>query len=229
MKDKTIAIVLSGGKGKRMGASVNKQYLLLEGKPILYYSLKAFDESDVDEIVVVSGKNDIDYVQHEIVDKYSIKKVTKIVAGGKERYNSVYNALISLADADYVLIHDGARPFIQKTVINECVNEVKLCKACVVGMPVKDTIKILDDEGFVLSTPKRSNVWQVQTPQCFAYSIVKNAYDRAINSGRDDITDDSMVVETEGTHKIKLIMGGYSNIKITTPEDLIIGKELLGK
>lgn len=227
MGEKVTAIVLSGGKGKRMGASVSKQYLLLKDKPILYYSLKAFDESDVDEIVLVVGKEDFEFVKEEIVNKYQIKKVTSIVEGGAERYNSVYNGLCeierSTSKTDYVLVHDGARPFIEVETINKVIDVVKDVKACVVGMPVKDTIKISDADGNVSKTPDRKMVWQIQTPQAFEYSILKNGYDCIINSGCKNITDDSMVVESTSKVKIKLLEGGYSNIKITTPEDLEIG------
>lgn len=229
MKDKTVAIVLSGGKGKRMGTSVSKQYLLLEDKPILYYSLKAFDNSNIDEIIIVAGKDDIEFVTTQIVNKYNIKKVTKFVAGGKERYNSVYNGLCSIDDANYVLIHDGARPFIETELINKCIDTVKKEKACIVGMPVKDTIKIVDKDTYVKNTPSRSTVWQIQTPQCFEYSLIKSAYESIIASEREDITDDSMVMEAYECCKIKVLEGSYTNIKITTPEDILVGKTILKK
>ncbi|MBQ1193127.1 MAG: 2-C-methyl-D-erythritol 4-phosphate cytidylyltransferase [Lachnospiraceae bacterium] len=235
MDEKIIAVVLSGGKGKRMGTSVSKQYLLLNDKPILYYSLKAFDKSSVDEIVLVVGSEDKRYVSEEIVKKYNIRKVSHIVDGGKERYNSVYNALEciekncskELKINKYVLIHDGARPFITPEIINRTIEEVKRSNACIVGMKVKDTIKLSDEENCVSATPDRNYVWQVQTPQAFEFNLIKKCYDRVIKENNTTITDDSMVVELSSDIKIKLIEGSYTNIKITTPEDINIGKSIL--
>ena len=166
-KDKITAIVLAAGQGKRMNSEIAKQYLMLNDKPILYYSLKTFEESLVDDIILVVGSDDIDYVRKEIVEKYDFKKISQIIEGGKERYNSVYNALLSITETNYVLIHDGARPFVTNELIDRVVKNVINLKACVVGMPAKDTIKIADEDGFVYETPSRAKLWMIQTPQAF--------------------------------------------------------------
>ena len=234
MDRKIYAIILSGGKGKRMGSSISKQYMMLNDRPILYYSLDSFEKSDVDEVVVVVGKNDKEYVKSEIVDKYNFKKVKIIKEGGAERYNSVYNGLMAIDDQmnvninnTYVLIHDGARPFISVEIINKTIYEVMKDNAVVVGVPVKDTIKIVNNLNDIVDTPDRSMLWQVQTPQAFLLPKIKAAYKKAIESERKDLTDDSMVMETFGGHTVKMIMGDYNNIKITTPEDLIFGSAIL--
>lgn len=233
---KVVCIMLAGGKGKRMDTDVSKQYLLLEGKPVLFYSLKAF-EPYVDEIVIVAAKGEEQYCQAQIVDKYGINKVTSVVTGGAERYLSVYEGLkaVSYGNADeleaeekYVLIHDGARPFIEGRVIENVINKVKECKACIAAVPSKDTVKIGNECGLVEDTPDRNKVWLVQTPQAFEYGAIFNAYEKAIRSKRTDITDDSMVMEEFGDHSIHFVMGAYDNIKLTTPEDLIYGTAIIG-
>ncbi|MBR5127226.1 MAG: 2-C-methyl-D-erythritol 4-phosphate cytidylyltransferase, partial [Roseburia sp.] len=175
---KTTAIVLAAGAGKRMNSKVQKQYLLLKEKPVLYYSLKAFEESQVEDIILVVGAGEIEYCQKEIIEKYGIQKVRAIVAGGKERYHSVYEGLKAAGQTDYVLIHDGARPFVSQAIIERTIAAVSEYKACVVGMPVKDTIKIADEAGYAKETPNRSRVWMVQTPQAFSYSLIYDAYTR---------------------------------------------------
>lgn len=226
---KTAAIILSAGKGTRMKTDISKQYISVNGYPVLYYSLKAFEESNVDEIIIVVGKDDIGYVKKEIVDKYSVKKVKNIVAGGKERYNSVINGLEEVADCENVLVHDGARPLIQCSVINKMIEEVSKGKSCIAAMPVKDTIKISDGDGFVQYTPPRNHVWQIQTPQAFKTEVLKKAYYDMSLAGDNTVTDDSMVVERYTSEKIELIEADYSNIKITTPEDLVFMEQYLVK
>ena len=220
---KNVAIVLAAGQGKRMNSKVQKQFLLIKEKPVLYYTLNAFEKSDlITEIILVTGKDEIEYCQEEIVKKYDFKKVCKIVAGGKERYHSVYNGIQAIEQAEYVFIHDGARPFVDEAVISRVCEAVVEYKACVVGMPVKDTIKIADEEGFAEQTPDRRKVWQIQTPQTFEYQLIKNAYEKLMEEEPEGITDDAMVVETMTDHKVKLVEGSYRNLKITTPEDLQI-------
>ena len=226
---KTTAIVLAAGSGKRMNSKVHKQYLLLEEKPVLYYSLKAFEDSRVDQIVLVVGAGEIEYCKKEIVEQYSISKVCAIVEGGKERYNSVYEGLKVTGECDFVLIHDGARPFLTQEIIERTLLNVEQYHACVVGMPVKDTIKIVDEDGFAKATPDRSAVWQVQTPQAFSYELVFDAYTRMLEANEVGITDDAMVVERMTDYKVKLIEGSYRNIKITTPEDLLVAEAYLKK
>jgi len=226
---KTTAIVLAAGSGKRMNSKVHKQYLLLKGKPVLYYSLKAFEDSRVEDIILVVGVGEIEFCRKEIVERYGFEKVCAIVEGGKERYHSVYEGLKAAGRTDYVLIHDGARPFVTREIIERTMATVCECKACVVGMPVKDTIKIVDEGGFAKETPNRSNVWQVQTPQAFSYSLIFDAYAKLLAKEDATITDDAMVIERMTDYKVKLIEGSYQNIKITTPEDLAVAEAYLAK
>jgi len=232
MKNKVIAIVLAGGKGKRMGASVSKQYLLIEDKPVLYYSLKAFEASNVDEIVIVAEKGTTEFCRTNIVEKFNIRKVSSIIEGGAERYNSVHNGLKAITNADkesYVLIHDGARALISVEVINKTIEEIKNKKAVVVGVPVKDTIKVVDENGLVVDTPKRELLWQIQTPQGFLYEEILAAYNKVISDNVQGITDDSMVMEYSHIRNVSVIMGEYENIKITTPDDLIYATNVIKK
>lgn len=224
---KTAAIVLAAGQGKRMNSTIHKQYLLLDSKPVLYYSLYAFEHSEVDIVVLVTGKGEVPYCQQEIVQKFGFQKVVTITEGGKERCHSVYEGLKVLpADTEYVLIHDGARPFVTERIIMDTIEAVRKYKACVVGMPVKDTIKITDSSQFAVHTPDRQSVWAVQTPQAFSYEIVWNAY-TALMADEIPVTDDAMVVETFLHYPVKLIKGTYENIKITTPEDLLAAEAFL--
>lgn len=221
---KSTAIILAAGKGKRMQSDVPKQYLLLEGHPILFYSIRAFEESFIDEIILVTGKDEVEYCKKEIVARYGFQKVKKVVAGGRERYHSVYEGLKAIDNTDYVYIHDGARPFVTNEILERVRKEVEQYKACVVGMTVKDTIKIAGKDNIVKDTPNRNMVWQIQTPQTFSYALVKEAYDKLMKNEDDSITDDAMVVEKMLQYPIKLVEGSYENIKITTPEDLKIGR-----
>lgn len=228
-KVKCTAIVLAAGQGKRMGTKIQKQYLELDGKPVLYYSLRAFEDSKlIDEIVLVVGANQKEYCEKEIVFKYNFQKVKTIVEGGAERYHSVSNGLQEV-DEGYVFIHDGARPFVNEEILQRVYDEVIVNKACVVGMPVKDTVKIADANGFADITPDRNLLWQVQTPQVFEVSLIKEAYKKLMESDTIKVTDDAMVVEQMLGDKVKLVMGSYENIKITTPDDLKIAENFLRK
>ena len=239
---KRTAIVLSAGSGKRMNTETKKQYLLIKDKPIIYYSLDTFQQSSIiDEIVLVASADDMSFVKEEIVDKYGFTKVSHIVSGGKERYNSVYNGLMCCKDSEYVFIHDGARPFITEEILKRTMGVLEEYGSAVVGMPVKDTIKIVDEDNVVLDTPNRKTVWQVQTPQCFKADIVIPAYQKLIdeeNSGEllkrgIQVTDDAMVVETfyseemSDNFSVRLVEGSYENIKITTPDDLKVAEVFL--
>lgn len=230
---KTTAIVLAAGSGKRMGTDVKKQFLLLKDKPILYYSLKVFEESFIDEVILVLSAEDMDFVRDNIIKKYGFLKVKSIVEGGKERYNSVLNALNACKECDYVFIHDGARPFVDNDMLLRARDAVMQFDACVVGVKSKDTVKISDEEGFVSITPNRETVWNIQTPQVFRFDLIKEAYNDVISKEQEykdkgiNITDDAMVLETYNGHRVKLVEGSYENIKVTTPSDLAIGTLLL--
>ncbi len=230
------AIVLAGGRGRRMGLAVAKQYLLLGGRPMLCYSLDVFERFDrIDDIVLVVGKGQIPYCRDEIVEKYGFGKVCSIVEGGAERYHSVWAGLqaVQKRKADYVFIHDGARPLISQEILARAYEEVQRSRACVVGMPVKDTIKLADERGYIDMTPKRSRVWQIQTPQVFETELIFRAYQEVIENEAKLleqgvlITDDAMVVENVCQCPVKLVEGSYQNIKITTVEDLKIAEAFL--
>lgn len=227
-KEKNVVILLAAGQGKRMNSDVPKQYLLLGGRPVLFYALKAFQQAEcIDEIILVVGNGQIDYCQNEIVDKYDFTKVSKVIEGGAERYLSVYCGIKEAMNADNIFVHDGARPFIEETTIERALEGVRKWEACVVGVPVKDTIKIVDECGFAEHTPDRSFVWAVQTPQVFKREILVEAYQKLMTLSEVQVTDDAMVVEQMLNKKVKLVEGSYKNIKITTPEDLIIGEQYL--
>jgi len=233
-KYKTAAIVLAGGKGSRMGSDIPKQYMKVCGYPIIYYSLKVFQDSFVDEIILVCGEGDEEYCRKEIVEAYGFNKVTAIVAGGAQRYHSVANGLRAIGECDIVFIHDGARPFITEEILDRAFADTISCKATVVAVPAKDTVKIADDEGCSEYTPNRNTVWLVQTPQTFDFTQIRDAYEKCITEEETlkekgiSITDDAMVMEQFGSSKVKFVMGSYKNIKITTPEDMLVAKVYLG-
>ncbi|NLK27422.1 MAG: 2-C-methyl-D-erythritol 4-phosphate cytidylyltransferase [Clostridiales bacterium] len=229
-KSKVTAIVLAAGKGKRMNSSLAKQFLMLHQRPILYYSLKAFEESSVDEIVLVTGEDQVVYCRENIVKQYKIGKVSQIIVGGSERYDSVYKALLAVEKSDYVLIHDGARPFISKDLIENVILQVKTHRACILGTPVKETIKVINTDGYIAASPDRSTLWNAQTPQAFEYETIKKAYtifNQDKDRDRNKMTDDAMIYETYLNQPVKMLLGDYRNIKITTPEDLAIAEALI--
>lgn len=227
---KCTAIVLAAGQGKRMGTEIQKQFLMLNGKPVLYYSLQCFQRTEcIEDVILVTARESVEYCRREIVEKYNLTKVTKIVPGGKERYDSVYEGLKACENTKHVFIHDGARPFITPEILERAREAVISHGACVVGMPAKDTIKVADEHGFVDSTPDRRSIWMVQTPQVFDYNLILEAHNSIRKGAMEHITDDAMVVETATQNSVKLVQGSYENIKITTPEDLLIAEVFLKK
>ena len=226
--NKITAIVLSAGSGSRMKSKTKKQFMEIKGKPVIWYSLFEFEKSRVDEIILVTGKEDIDYCKKEIVEKYNLKKIKNVVAGGSERYESVYNGLKEVT-GNIVLIHDGARPLINNEIIERSIEGTIKSDACVVGVPVKDTIKRANKEGYIIDTPNRSELWITQTPQSFKTDLVKMAYKKMkeeLEKGKTtlNITDDAMVVEEFTTNQVRFVQGDYKNIKVTTPEDIDIAE-----
>ena len=230
---KTVAIVLAAGSGSRMNADVKKQFLELAGKPILYYSLNAFQNSFIDEIILVTSKEDIEFCKNEIVKKYDFNKVRCIVEGGRERYHSVMHGLKMIPSCDYVYVHDAARPLVDEEMLERLKAGVEEFGSAVAAVETKDTIKIVDNENYVISTPSRNTVWIIQTPQVFKFSTITDAYERLrmrlqnISAEDIHITDDAMVVENFTNSKVKLIKGSYKNIKITTPEDMLVAERFL--
>ena len=226
--NKITAIVLAAGSGSRMKSKTKKQFMEIKGKPVIWYSLFEFEKSRVDEIILVTGKEDIDYCKKEIVEKYNLKKIKNVVAGGSERYESVYNGLKEVT-GNIVLIHDGARPLINNEIIERSIEGTIKSDACVVGVPVKDTIKRANKEGYIIDTPNRSELWITQTPQSFKTDLVKMAYKKMreeLEKGNTtlNITDDAMVVEEFTTNQVRFVQGDYKNIKVTTPEDIDIAE-----
>ena len=219
-------VIVAAGTGSRMNMGINKQFIKLEGKEVIVYTIEKFyNNHNIDDIVVVVKESEAEFFKKEIIEKYNFENI-KIAYGGKERQDSVYNGLKLLDEkCDVVLIHDGARPFVSNKTIDTCIEEAKEHKAIVVGVPVKDTIKVIDDSNNIVDTPNRSVLWAVQTPQTFDYNILLNAYEDAFESGFYG-TDDATLVERIG-HKVKMVEGSYNNIKITTKEDLNIGSQIL--
>ena len=234
MSERNTAIVLAAGQGKRMHSKVQKQFLEIQGYPVLYYSLRCFQESPlIQDIILVTGEESISYCKEEIVQKYGFTKVSAVIPGGKERYDSVYAGLCACKDCRYVLIHDGARPMISAEDIEKSMQMVEQEDACVLATPVKDTIKIVK-KGYVTDTPDRDTLWAMQTPQSFSTELLRNAYIQLETKQKKEkivpnITDDAMIVEYMTGHKIRIIPGNYANIKITTPEDLAIAEMFLKK
>ena len=219
-------VIVAAGTGSRMNMGINKQFIKLEGKEIIAYTIEKFyNNSNIEDIVVVVKEDESEFFKKEILDKYNFKNV-KIAYGGKERQDSVYNGLKLLDEkCDVVLIHDGARPFVSDKIIDKSIEEAKEHKAIVVGVPVKDTIKVIDNDKNIVDTPNRSVLWAVQTPQTFDYNILIDAYKDAFKKKYYG-TDDAMLVERIG-YKVKMLEGSYNNIKITTQEDLNIGSQIL--
>lgn len=260
-----VAIVLAGGSGSRMNSRVAKQYMKIDGKEIIYYCLDTFQKNEhITDIVLVARNEDLDYCKNEIVDKYGFHKIKKVVAGGKERFDSVYQGLLATAEIfsendfnaakQIVMIHDGARPFVTAEMIDASVKCVTEVGACTVGVPVKDTIKVVDNNLDSIETPDRRFLYQIQTPQTFFFELIMEAYEKMYSdydkknvsdvklnneqlteqgdlSGAKtvSITDDTMLVEMYMGVRARVISGSYENIKITTPEDIDIAEIFMKK
>ncbi len=215
-------IIPAAGIGKRMQTAygeTRKQFILIHDKPVLYYTLRPFQESEwVDDIIVVCEKEWIEFVEKEIIKRYKFNKVIKIVEGGAHRQDSVYNGLKAIGRADIVLVHDGVRPVISGSKIIEVIKAAIDHNAAILAVKVKDTMKKQDSDGFVAQTLNRDQLWNVQTPQCFEYQLLIHAFEKAYQEGFYG-TDESMLVERLGVN-VKIVEGDYENIKITTPEDV---------
>lgn len=244
MKKRCTAILLAAGAGRRMESKIAKQYMMLLDKPVIWYGLQAFETSAIiDDVILVVGAGEIPYVQKEIVEKYGFKKVAAITEGGAERYLSVGKALAVIEEGKlpvsnqdgYIFIHDGARPLLTEQIIQDTYKAAAEFGACCAAMPVKDTIKIVDESGFAVETPDRSRLYAVQTPQVFAASVILKAYAELAVHGQKlqekgiQITDDAMVVEHMLKHPVKLVEASYENIKITTPEDMEVAARFLAR
>jgi 2-C-methyl-D-erythritol 4-phosphate cytidylyltransferase len=222
---RVIALIPAAGMGKRMGASINKQYLLLAGRPILAHTLQAFEEAPfVDDIYPIVPADEIDFCREEVVERYGFTKVRAIVAGGKERQHSVLNGLRFLegaADDDVVLIHDGVRPLVPADLLRRSIDVAREYEGALAAVPVKDTVKVVT-EGLVTGTPPRESLWLAQTPQAFRYGVIRSAHEIAEAEGFLG-TDDASLVERLGD-RVHVVIGDYRNIKITTPDDLVLAE-----
>ncbi len=245
---KVDAIIVSAGKGRRFAEGKareseygstksdlgpmrigrgKKQFQLLAGKPVLAHTLDKFEACPlIRSVLLVVGEEDLDHCLEEIVEKYGYQKVSQIVPGGKRRQDSVRKGIDALSgDADVVVIHDGVRPFVTRDLIEESIHTAFRFEAALVAMPVKDTIKMVHNDGTVIKTLDRETLWQIQTPQTFRVNLIKEAHRRATEEGFLG-TDDASLVERLGV-KVHVIPGSYSNLKITTPEDLILAEFFL--
>jgi 2-C-methyl-D-erythritol 4-phosphate cytidylyltransferase len=226
---RTLAIVLAGGTGKRMGSSTSKQFLLLDNKPILVHTLQVFQECrPIDGIYLVVNHKDLPTIQEEILEAYHFSKILKLVIGGRLRQDSVRNGLEAIDEAcDIVTIHDAARPFVSPAFIEKSIFLMEMFDAIIPAIPARDTIKAISKEGFVLKTLERDTLWHVQTPQTFKYELIMKAYREGMAKKLYGF-DDSAFIEHLGK-KVKVIEGSPYNIKITTPEDLIMAKGILSQ
>jgi len=227
VKEIMSAVIVAAGRGTRMNLEQNKQYIDVLGKPILARTLQVFEDCiAIDEIIVVVNEQDIIYCKENVIDRYNLLKVKALVTGGAERQNSVYNGLLQVDPrCSLVIIQDGARPFISKDCIYAGIEAAKDFGAACMAVPVKDTIKKSDSEGFVHETIDRSMLWSIQTPQIFKYDLIMNAHKEATKSNFLG-TDDAVLIERLGL-RLKLVMGSYDNIKITTIEDLAVAEAIL--
>ncbi|MGZ3615316.1 MAG: 2-C-methyl-D-erythritol 4-phosphate cytidylyltransferase [Thermodesulfobacteriota bacterium] len=224
---KADAVIVSAGKGLRFMEGKKKQFHFLEGRPIVAHTLDKFETCPlIRSILFVVGQEDMDYCLKEIVEKYKFQKVSQVVPGGKRRQESVKNGIEALPkDADIVAIHDGVRPFVTKAMIEDSIHSAVRYGAVILAMPLKDTIKMSNPDGTVLKTLDRESLWQVQTPQTFQVNVIREAYYKAAEDGFIG-TDDASLVERLGG-KVHILPGSYTNIKITTPEDLLLANLFL--
>lgn len=222
----TAAIILSAGSGHRMELNYNKQFLEIFGKPLLYYTIKAFsDEDEVDQIIIVAKEEEVHQINENIIHKYNFNKVSKVVVGGKRRQDSVFNGLKSLENTDIVLIHDGARAFVGPKTIKDGIFYAKKYGAATPGVIPKDTINIRDENGFLEGTLNREKLFLVQTPQCFKFSEILKAH--SILSLSDETVTDDTYVFNKYIGKVYLYFGEYDNIKVTTKEDISIATKII--
>lgn len=225
--DKIAVVIPAAGQGKRMGLPYNKQFARIKDLPVVFRTILVFMRSEVvSSIIVICASGEEDLFSKEELNKFGITDEIIVVTGGAERQDSVYRGLLAVpADCNYVMVHDGARPLVCDKIIKEAAEQVKLHKAIVVGVPVKDTVKLTDDRGFITETLPRERLWQIQTPQAFETKILRDAYEKAFSENFYG-TDDASLVERLG-HSVKIIKGLYENFKITTPEDLVLAEAIL--
>jgi 2-C-methyl-D-erythritol 4-phosphate cytidylyltransferase len=223
----TIALIPAAGMGKRMQSGMNKQYLQMGGMPILARTVAVFEQAScIDAIYIISPEDEISFCRREVVAAYGFAKVKGVVAGGAERQHSVLNGLRAAAadDDDLVLIHDGVRPFVTEHLLQRAIDVARTADGALVAVPAKDTIKVVRN-GIIRATPSRETLWLAQTPQAFRYGIILAAHEIA-ESEEFLGTDDASLVERLGKD-VHIVLGDYRNIKITTPEDLVLAEAFL--
>ena len=217
---KAVGIIVAGGQGYRMQNAVAKQYLKIKGRPILSHTLAAFDTCTVIEhIYLVIPQTDFGFCSQTILASLQLKTPVSLVAGGADRQASVYNGLAAVSpETEYVAIHDGVRPLVHPEMIAACIEGACQTGACILGVPLTDTLKQVSAEGVIETTLPRHSMWRAQTPQAFSYRLIRDAHETARQQGVSG-TDDAELLEKEG-HRIKIINGSVFNLKITTPDDL---------
>ncbi|MFC1876334.1 2-C-methyl-D-erythritol 4-phosphate cytidylyltransferase [Thermodesulfobacteriota bacterium] len=225
----THAIIVSAGKGVRMNRSTPKQYLLLQGKPVLCHTVMAFSKCpEVDEILLVVPEKDIQYCREQLLSGLRIDTPIKVLAGGKRRQDSVFNGILSIDDRDgIVVIHDGVRPLIRPEMISRCISKAKISGACILGVPLQDTLKMVDGDSLIQRTINRESLWTAQTPQAFHYQLIRDAHEAAAKSGFET-TDDAALLERMGL-PVSILLGTRDNLKITTNEDLVLAGIILSQ
>lgn len=226
---KIVALIAAAGKGKRMNTRISKPFIPIFGKPILAYTIEKFEKCKlIDKIYLTVNSEEKELCSRNVIIKYNFSKVQELVDGGETRQDSVYNGLKALdKDTDIVVIHDGARPLIEETLIRDSIEKAQKYGAAIAAIPIKDTVKKSENNFFINKTLNREEIWRAQTPQTFKYDLILPAYHRAYKD-KYLATDDAAILERYG-HKVKLIIGSEENIKITTPFDIIVAENFLKK
>ena len=225
----THAIIVSAGKGVRMNRSTPKQYLLLQGRPVLCHTILAFDSCpEVDKIILVVPENDIQYCREQLLSDLHLNTPVNVLAGGKRRQDSVFNGILSIDDrGGIVVIHDGVRPLVRPDLISRCIHKAKTSGACILGVPLKDTLKAVDGNSLIQRTIPREGLWLAQTPQAFHYQLIRDAHEAAAKQGIE-ATDDAALLEWMGL-PVSILGSTADNLKITTNEDMVLADIILSQ
>ena len=225
----THAIIVSAGKGVRMNRSTPKQYLLLQGRPVLCHTIIAFDSCpEVDNIILVVPENDIQFCREQLLSELNLKTPVNVLAGGKRRQDSVFNGILSIDDrGGIVVIHDSVRPLVSSDMISRCIRKARTSGACILGVPLRDTLKAVDGNSVIKKTIPRESLWLAQTPQAFHYQLIRDAHEAATKQGFE-ATDDAALLEWMGL-PVTILGSTADNLKITTNEDLVLANIILSQ
>ena len=225
----THAIIVSAGKGVRMNRSTPKQYLLLQGRPVLCHTIIAFDSCpEVDNIILVVPENDIQFCREQLLSELNLKTPVNVLAGGKRRQDSVFNGILSIDDrGGIVVIHDSVRPLVSSDMISRCIRKARTSGACILGVPLRDTLKAVDGNSVIKKTIPRESLWLAQTPQAFHYQLIRDAHEAAAKQGIE-ATDDAALLEWMGL-PVSILGSTVDNLKITTNEDLVLANIILSQ